>query len=190
MDAVPRMRTLSNETAQADERDSRMNVQVMGGRHFRTEEITEDAGWKTAGTRRSRTRQRGADSPNAIDAIPNKLGIGQHGTKPKNVTGKVIKAGRMPNLPKEGIKIVVRPQGGLDMFKVGVTAAIFATASMTEEQSAEDTVCPNSHQNIVVISIPKRANADRYAKCGRFTSKGNCKMSTCTKRRPIIQPRE
>ncbi|KAL1432477.1 hypothetical protein MTO96_013233 [Rhipicephalus appendiculatus] len=174
MDTVPRMRTLSNETAQADERDSRMNVQVMG-EDISAEEITEDAGWKTAGTRRSRTRHRAADSPNDIDASPNKLGIGRQGTKPKNVRGKVIKAGRMPKLPKEDIKIVVRPQGGLDIVKVGapvVTAAIFAAASMTEEESAEDTVCPNSHQNIVVISTPKRANADRYAKMRQIHIQG------------------
>ncbi|KAL1467754.1 hypothetical protein MTO96_041951 [Rhipicephalus appendiculatus] len=141
MDTVPRMRTLSNETAQADERDSRMNVQVMG-EDISAEEITEDAGWKTAGTRRSRTRHRAADSPNNIDASPNKLGISQQGTKPKNVRGQVIKAGRMPKLPKEDIKIVVRPQGGLDIVKVGapvVTAAIFAAASMTEE--AQKTRC-------------------------------------------------
>ncbi|KAL1414609.1 hypothetical protein MTO96_007284 [Rhipicephalus appendiculatus] len=174
MDTVPRMRTLSNETAQADERDSRMNVQVMG-EDISAEEITEDAGWKTAGTRRSRTRHRAADSPNDNDASPNKLGIGRQGTKPKNVRGKVIKAGRMPKLPKEDIKIVVRPQGGLDIVKVGapvVTAAIFAAASMTEEESAEDTVCPNSHQNIVVISTPKRANADRYAKMRQIHIQG------------------
>ncbi|KAL1481435.1 hypothetical protein MTO96_034469 [Rhipicephalus appendiculatus] len=174
MDTVPRMRTLSNETAQADERDSRMNVQVMG-EDISAEEITEDAGWKTAGTRRSRTRHRAADSPNDIDASPNKLGIGRQGTKPKNVRGKVIKAGRMPKLPKEDIKIVVRPQGGLDIVKVGapvVTAAIFAAASMTEEESAEDTVCPNSHQNIVVMSTPKRANADRYAKMRQIHIQG------------------
>ncbi|KAL1487175.1 hypothetical protein MTO96_046625, partial [Rhipicephalus appendiculatus] len=81
----------------------------------------------------------------------------------------------MPKLPKEDIKIVVRPQGGLDIVKVGapvVTAAIFAAASMTEEESAEDTVCPNSHQNIVVISTPKRANADRYAKMRQIHIQG------------------
>ncbi|KAH7971093.1 hypothetical protein HPB49_018682 [Dermacentor silvarum] len=82
-------------------------------------------------------------------------------------TGKVIKARRMPRLPNDEIKIVVRPQVGIDIVKVGaprVTAAIFAAASITREESAEDTVCPNSHQNIVVVSTPKRSNADHYAK--------------------------
>ncbi|KAK8770034.1 hypothetical protein V5799_013501 [Amblyomma americanum] len=72
----------------------------------------------------------------------------------------------MPRLPKEEIKIVVRPKGGLDIVKVGaptVTAAIFVATDITGDESAEDTVFPNSHQNIVVVSTPKRANADRYA---------------------------
>ncbi|KAH7939379.1 hypothetical protein HPB52_011673 [Rhipicephalus sanguineus] len=145
------------------------------GEDISAEELTEDAGWKTAGTRRSRTRHRAQDLPHDIDARTDMLGSGRQGTKPKNVKGKVIKAGRMPRLPKEDIKIVVRPQGGLDIVKVGapaVTAAIFAAASMTGEESAEDTVCPNLHQNIVVVSTPKRANADRYARMRQIYIQG------------------
>ncbi|KAK8769323.1 hypothetical protein V5799_014212 [Amblyomma americanum] len=81
----------------------------------------------------------------------------------------------MPRLPKEEIKIVVRPKGGLDIVKVGaptVTAAIFAAADITGHQSAEDAVCPNSHQNIDVVSTPKRANADRYAKLRKIHIQG------------------
>ncbi|KAK8766469.1 hypothetical protein V5799_006750 [Amblyomma americanum] len=81
----------------------------------------------------------------------------------------------MPRLPKEEIKIVVRPKGGLDIVKVGaptVTAAIFAAADITGDKSAEDTVCPSSHQNIVVVSTPKRANTDRYAKLRQIHIQG------------------
>ncbi|KAK8787881.1 hypothetical protein V5799_022343 [Amblyomma americanum] len=73
----------------------------------------------------------------------------------------------MPRLPKEEIKIVVRPKDGRDIIKVGaptVTAAIFAAADITGDESAKYTVCPNSHRNIVVVSTSKRAKADRYAK--------------------------
>ncbi|KAH7936706.1 hypothetical protein HPB49_003137 [Dermacentor silvarum] len=51
------------------------------------------------------------------DARTDTLGTGQQGTKPKYIKGKVINAGRMPRLPKDEIKIVVRPQGGLDIVK-------------------------------------------------------------------------
>ncbi|KAH6937758.1 hypothetical protein HPB50_004019 [Hyalomma asiaticum] len=165
-DAVTRWRSLSEEAAAAYDRDSRMSVEVIG-EDISADAITEEAGWKTAGARRSRPRHREADSANDIDTRTNALGTGQQGAKSRNVKGKVIKAGRMPKLPKEKIKIVVRPQGGLDNVKVGaptVTAAILAAAGITAEESAKDTVCPNSHQNIVVVSTPKHAHAGRYAK--------------------------
>ncbi|KAH6920485.1 hypothetical protein HPB50_028529 [Hyalomma asiaticum] len=106
------------------------------GRFDRPPRQGYEAGWKTAGARRSRPRHREADLANDIDARTNALGTGQQGAKSKNVKGKVIKAGRMPKLPKEEIKIVVRPQGGLEIVKVGVptvTAAIFAAAGITAE---------------------------------------------------------
>ncbi|KAK8784105.1 hypothetical protein V5799_009525 [Amblyomma americanum] len=81
----------------------------------------------------------------------------------------------MSRLPKEEIKIVVRPKGGLDIVKVGaptVTAAIFAASDITGDESAEDTVCPNSYQNTVVVSTPKRANTDRYAKLRQIHIQG------------------
>ncbi|KAK8780497.1 hypothetical protein V5799_018162, partial [Amblyomma americanum] len=81
----------------------------------------------------------------------------------------------MPRLLKEEIKIVVRPKGGLDIVKVGAptaTAAVFGAADITGDESAEDTACPNSHQNIVVVSTPKRANADRYAKLRKIHIQG------------------
>ncbi|KAK8784887.1 hypothetical protein V5799_008748 [Amblyomma americanum] len=151
-----------------------MNVQVMG-EDISVIEITEEAGWKTAGARRSKPRDHGANSTHDIDARANALGTGQEGTKLKHVKRKVIKAGRMPRLPKEEIKIVVRPKRCLDIVKVGapmVIAATFAAADITGDDSAEDTVCPNSQQNIVVVSTPKRANADRYAKLRQIHIQG------------------
>ncbi|KAK8779200.1 hypothetical protein V5799_019457 [Amblyomma americanum] len=139
------------------------------GEDISAHEITEDAGWKSAGARRSRPRDRGANSTHDIDARTNAPGTGQQGTKPKHVKGKVIKAGRMPRLPKEEIKIVVRPKGGLDIVKVGAPTV---TAGITGDESADDTVCPNLHQNIVVVSTPKRTNADRYAKMRQIHIQG------------------
>ncbi|KAH7959521.1 hypothetical protein HPB49_011593 [Dermacentor silvarum] len=106
-----------------------MSVQLMGD--ISPDEITEEAGWKTAGARRSRPRNRWENLTHDIDARTDNLGTSQQGTKPKYIKGKVIKAGRMPRLPKDEIKIVVRPQGGLDLVKVRaptVTTAIFAAA--------------------------------------------------------------
>lgn len=45
-----------------------------------------------------------------------------------------------------------------------VTAAILQAANLTDEESSEDTVCPNTQQNIVVVSTPHPDHADRYAR--------------------------
>ncbi|XP_040360888.1 uncharacterized protein LOC121048514 [Ixodes scapularis] len=151
-----------------------MNVQVMW-EDISPEEITAESGWKIAGERQSRPRHRATDSAPVVDARPNRPGTDRKATKLKNVKGQIIKAGRMPLLPKEETKIVVRPQGGLDIARVGaptVTAAIFAAAGITGEDSMEDTVCPNPEQNIVVISTSKRANADRYTKIRQIYIQG------------------
>lgn len=145
------------------------------GEDISPDEITEEARWKTAGARCSRPRNRWENQTHDIDTRTDTLGTGQQITKPKYIKVKVIKAGRMPRLPKDEIKIVVRPQGGLDIVKVGaptVTVAIFAAAGITTEESADDTICPNSHQNIVVVSTPKRSNADHYAKMRQILIKG------------------
>ncbi|KAH7937511.1 hypothetical protein HPB49_012769 [Dermacentor silvarum] len=77
----------------------------------------------------------------------------------------LIRGGRMPPLPKEEAKIIVRPRGGLCISKVGPTAvadAIWQAAGLDSATRDTDTMCPNFQQNIMVISTPNRNNAARY----------------------------
>ncbi|KAH6933395.1 hypothetical protein HPB50_014504 [Hyalomma asiaticum] len=123
-------------------------------------EITEALGWRTAGARKARSQRRDAAVSNgtALERAEPK----RHGVKAGIKLG-VIKASRMPPLPR----VVIRPQGGLNILKIGaptVTTAIFASAKIAKEESTDDTVCPNPRQNIVVVSTPRRINADRYCR--------------------------
>ncbi|KAH7965462.1 hypothetical protein HPB49_008231 [Dermacentor silvarum] len=73
------------------------------------------------------------------------------------------------------IKIVIRPKGALHIAKIGspvVTAAILQAAKLTDEESLEDTVCPNTQQNIVVVSTPHSDHADRYARISSIQVNG------------------
>ncbi|KAH7961502.1 hypothetical protein HPB52_009455 [Rhipicephalus sanguineus] len=143
-------------TSTLSKRQSTMEYQV-AGEDIAPEEITEETGWRTAGARR-------AGAPRRDDAL---LDGDMELTRKTRVKLGVIKASRMPPLPREEIKIVIRPQGGLDILKIGaptVTTAIFAAAGISTEESMEDTVCPNPRQNIVVVSTPRRTNADRYVR--------------------------
>ncbi|KAL1438356.1 hypothetical protein MTO96_048145 [Rhipicephalus appendiculatus] len=93
----------------------------------------------------------------------------------KNVRASVIKAARMPAMPLEESKIVIRPREGLDIVKTGTTtvaAAILAAAKITSEESAADTICPNTQQNIMVVSTPNEDNAARYAKIQEISIQG------------------
>ncbi|KAH6944850.1 hypothetical protein HPB50_005581 [Hyalomma asiaticum] len=126
-------------------------------------EITEALGWRTAGARKARSQRRDAAVSNgtALERAEPK----RHGVNTKaGIKLGVIKASRMPPLPKEEIKIVIRPQGGLNILKIGaptVTTAIFASAKIAKEESTDDTVCPNPRQNIVVTSHPWSTVRDR-----------------------------
>ncbi|KAH7939788.1 hypothetical protein HPB52_017434 [Rhipicephalus sanguineus] len=96
----------------------------------------------------------------------------ENGTRLKN---KIIRAGRMPFLPREDTKIVIRPRGGLNIVKVGVTLvadAILAAAGISEEESQQDTLCPNVQQDIMVASTPNQENVSRYINIRQIVVQG------------------
>ncbi|KAH6945727.1 hypothetical protein HPB50_009722 [Hyalomma asiaticum] len=65
----------------------------------------------------------------------------------------------------ETIKVIVRPRGGLNVAKADIVHLAQAL-SMTEDQTKEDTVCPNKVQNIVVVSTPHEFTAMKDLSCG------------------------
>ncbi|KAG0411318.1 hypothetical protein HPB47_011558 [Ixodes persulcatus] len=143
--------------------DRRMDVQVIS-EDITPEEVTAEMGWRTAHSRRP-DKKRGQTSSH--DDPPQSQDSHSRSKTRKNVKSQVLKAGRMPQLPKNEIKIIVRPKGALNIPKVGsptVTSAIFQATPLSPEESQDDTICPNVQQNIVVISTPRPHNADRYVR--------------------------
>ncbi|XP_077564576.1 uncharacterized protein LOC144180043 [Haemaphysalis longicornis] len=72
----------------------------------------------------------------------------------------------MPALPRDTIKIVLRPRGGINLAKLGIvelTAAVHAAAGTTKEVEYEDILCVNAQQNIVVICTSDEERATRYS---------------------------
>ncbi|XP_040358850.1 uncharacterized protein LOC121047576 [Ixodes scapularis] len=140
-----------------------MEVQVIG-EDITPEEVTAEMGWRTA---RSRRPDKKPGQNSSHDDPPQSQDSRSRSKTRKNVKSQVLKAGRMPQLPKNEIKIIVRPKGALNIPKVGsptVTAAIFQATQLSPEESQDDTICPNVQQNIVVISTPRPHNADRYVR--------------------------
>lgn len=148
-----------------------MDVQV-AGQDILPEEVTAQSGWLTARSRRSK---RGTDNSTATDESSQAPSNRPRFRARQPVKAQVLKAGRMPPLPTEDIKIVIRPKGALHIAKIGspvVTAAILQAAKLTDEESLEDTVCPNTQQNIVVVSTPHSDHADRYARISSIQVNG------------------
>ncbi|KAH6941496.1 hypothetical protein HPB50_019123 [Hyalomma asiaticum] len=85
--------------------------------------------------------------------------------KPQRIKGSVTKAGRMPRLPKEHEKVIIRPQRGLNI--AGTTtpllaSAILAASGIKREDAKEDILSPNAQQNIEVVSSPSTEHTERY----------------------------
>ncbi|CAN8002701.1 unnamed protein product [Ixodes pacificus] len=81
----------------------------------------------------------------------------------------------MPVLPRQDIKIVMRPRGGLNIGEVSrfeVSRAIVAAANVSGEEVTQGVICPNEQQNKVVVSTHKRENADCYSEVRSITING------------------
>lgn len=162
--------TLSTETEESSQAPT-MHVNHDGGRMAvavtgmdATSADADAEGWQVA-RRRLRQRATGAASGESVLATP--AASKSQARFAKQVAARITRAARMPHtLPREEIKIILRPRGGLNVGRTEATklmAAIFAAAGTTLQESREDTICTNVAQNIIVISTPQESRAQTYA---------------------------
>ncbi|KAH7959725.1 hypothetical protein HPB49_013315 [Dermacentor silvarum] len=134
------------------------------------EECSAEFGWKSAVSKRMSAK---ADSPNRCgrgiwDYRTNDAGTSlrtrENGDKRKS---RILRASRMPPMPKEHAKITIRPRGGLNIAKTGPTVmgkTVVEAAGLTPTQMSSDIICPNIQSNIMVASTLDRENASRYTR--------------------------
>ena len=110
------------------------------------EEFTEDLGWRTVPSRKSRAMTRpGLGDDGSQGEMAERRGAGER-RRGLVIKQRIVKASRMPPMPEEHIKIVIRPRGGLNLEEVSPTTvgrAIVEAAGLTTEQTTEDFICPN-----------------------------------------------
>ncbi|KAH7964168.1 hypothetical protein HPB51_027594 [Rhipicephalus microplus] len=85
---------------------------------------------------------------------------------PLGAMKRLAAASRLPRLPRDHIRIIVRPRDGLDVRKVSqirLAQAIAMAAALALAETEGDIVCPNITQNILVVSTPEKKNANAYA---------------------------
>ncbi|KAH7965111.1 hypothetical protein HPB49_003426 [Dermacentor silvarum] len=134
----------------------------------------EYLGWQVVTSRRSRTTKKVVDDKSAVPHRQQEHGSaagGGRGSVIGATKNRIVKASRMPQLPEEHSKIIIRPRGGLNLNKVSTTAigaAVIEASGLTAEQAREDVVCPNFTQNIVVVSTPKPERAAKYVRIKSF----------------------
>ncbi|KAL1466211.1 hypothetical protein MTO96_042881, partial [Rhipicephalus appendiculatus] len=145
-----------------------MHVTVLG------EDISPEefqcAGWTTALSKRKSTKESlsvaGAELPGPIYG---KIGTSQ---SPANVKKRLANASRLPRLPREHFRIIIRPRGGLNVknnSNVRISQGLMTAAGLSAADITEDIICANAMRNNVVISTPSQANAEAYASLEAIT---------------------
>ncbi|KAL1486949.1 hypothetical protein MTO96_031149 [Rhipicephalus appendiculatus] len=145
-----------------------MHVTVLG------EDISPEefqcSGWTTALSKRKSTKE---SLSVAGAAVPGPT-YGKNGSSQStaNVKKRLANASRLPRLPREHFRIIIRPRGGLNVkntSNVRISQALMTAAGLSAADITEDIICPNAMQNIVVISTPSQANAKAYASLEAIT---------------------
>lgn len=81
----------------------------------------------------------------------------------------------MQALPRDGIKVVLRPQGGLNATRTGlveVTADLRAATAVTKDSGIGENLCNNAQQNFVGISTALEERNTRYGRISKIEIKG------------------
>ncbi|KAL1416532.1 hypothetical protein MTO96_027895 [Rhipicephalus appendiculatus] len=137
---------------------------TVDGEQVSSEDLDESAGWLTVG---SRTPTRGQASAPRVETLD--------GNKKKKqgeqLLRQITKASRMPHLPRGDYKIIIRPRGSLRVAECGavrLATSIYQAAAIPREAQDEDMICPNLQQNIIVVSTPIEAHADKYQRITRI----------------------
>ncbi|KAH7966212.1 hypothetical protein HPB49_014498 [Dermacentor silvarum] len=135
----------------------------------------KDSGWITAAKRRvwknaaaRLCANSSAAHPDGQDALPSR-------NRYKDAKRKILRGSKMPPLPKDEMKIVVRPRGGLSITNPGPTVvaeAIWAATGISTTEREWDTMCPNPMQNVMVISTSSHEHAVCYTAVENITVAG------------------
>ncbi|KAH8026058.1 hypothetical protein HPB51_015407 [Rhipicephalus microplus] len=83
----------------------------------------------------------------------------------KSIVSKILQASKMPRLPADDIKIIVRPRDGRRIrhtCRASLDEAIRQEAGVSNDEIF--TICPDPTQNILVISTPDEKTATKFVK--------------------------
>ncbi|KAH9384654.1 hypothetical protein HPB48_026665 [Haemaphysalis longicornis] len=126
-------------------------VEMVEGEEISHEEANRP-GWTTALGRNKKARVETPVSAGNASHVGSKGG--RRTAAPQGAMKRLAAASRLPRLPRDHIRIIVRPRDGLDVRKVSqirLAQAIAMAAALAPAETEGDIVCPNIAQNILVV---------------------------------------
>ncbi|KAM7294301.1 hypothetical protein ISCGN_023809 [Ixodes scapularis] len=154
-----------------------MDVVQVEGQELRPDEFGEGSGWceikrnkkradsamESAKTQQQGHQQTGATSTSGISTVANKAA--KYERKNARKVSQIAMASRMPDLPADDYRVVVRPRGGFnvsDHKTDRIYCCLRSAAEIGREAAEEDSICLNVRQNVVVLSTPSEDRAYKY----------------------------
>lgn len=136
------------------------------GEKISSKEIQDEQGWKTIHARNKKNREpdedinpdRQVDAKSADEVAYQRRAL--RNIKRMNTTPK------KPHLPKEDIKIIIRPRDGFNTARYSVAQigdCILRATGLKPEEVVKDSIRINERQNIIVVSAPTLESAEKYS---------------------------
>ncbi|KAG0415526.1 hypothetical protein HPB47_007307 [Ixodes persulcatus] len=125
------------------------------------EECTAEAGWLVS------HRQRGTRALNKLGLTATSTAKNDAGgrTESRKPCQRHRKQRQQPALPREDIKVILRPREGLDVTKVSsarLRDGVFCAIGLKEQEAEGDLLRVNPDKNIIVTSTPSMDRAKKY----------------------------
>ncbi|KAL1417583.1 hypothetical protein MTO96_006137 [Rhipicephalus appendiculatus] len=89
------------------------------------------------------------------------------------IADRILNSSKMPKLPEGDVRVIIRPRDGLNIratCSASLDEAIYEAAGLTRDDQL--TICPNLTQNIVVVSTPESATAERLRRIKEIQIEG------------------
>ncbi|KAM7303866.1 hypothetical protein ISCGN_013783 [Ixodes scapularis] len=154
-----------------------MDVVQVEGQELRPDEFGSGSGWceikrnkkradsarESAKTQQQGHQQTGATSTSGISTVADKAA--KYERKNARKVSQIAMASRMPDLPTDDYRVVVRPRGGFnvsDHKTDRIYCCLRNAAEIGREAAEEDSICLNVRQNVVVLSTPSEDRAYKY----------------------------
>ncbi|KAH9367657.1 hypothetical protein HPB48_020384 [Haemaphysalis longicornis] len=143
-------------------------VTTVEGEVITTEEYEDSTGWLQC---HRRTRGRVLHHLEQNTTGPANSTPARNNTTAQATTQRVhptkSRRPRCPKLPRDDIEVVIRPRDGFNVARVSdatLRDSILLAAGLEPETATEDLLRANPEQNILVVSTPLLARAERYAR--------------------------